>query len=191
MTAGRGEPAASLASPDERELVLRVRSGDTEAFDALVSSYVRRARAIARRLMGNADEADDLVQDAFLRALQRIDTFDVSRPFGPWFFRLLVNLGLDQHRRRRAPEVELDEVAIASSTPTPDRDAEGAEIRVQLQAALDTLPPRQRLVVWSFEVDGREISEIAATLGLSPVTVRWHLSEGRKALRSRLGHLLG
>jgi RNA polymerase sigma-70 factor (ECF subfamily) len=182
------EPPASAAGL-EGELVARVQRGDTEAFDRLVSGYVRRARAIASRLMRDPDDADDLVQDAFLRALERIDGFDPSRAFGPWFFRLLVNTGLDTHRRQRLRRTEAERLDVASTDSRPDQDVERAEIRRRFEAALAELPPRQRLIVWAYEVDGMGAEQIAAMTGTSRATVRWHLHTARKALRASLADL--
>jgi RNA polymerase sigma-70 factor, ECF subfamily len=182
------DPSASAAG-QERDLVARVQRGDTEAFDRLVSGYVRRARAIASRLMRDPDDADDLVQDAFLRALQRIDGFDPSRAFGPWFFRLLVNTGLDTHRRQRLRRTEAEQPDVASTDSRPDQDVERAEIRRRFEAALAELPPRQRLIVWAYEVDGMGAEEIAAATGTSQATVRWHLHAARKVLRASLADL--
>jgi RNA polymerase sigma-70 factor (ECF subfamily) len=180
-------PAA--ADPVERELVLRVQQGDTEAFDALVRAHLRRARAVAARLMRHPEDADDLVQEAFLRALEKIHTFDPSRAFGPWFVRLLTNVGLDVHRRRAA-RPEADEAhEPASPAPTPHQEIESGEIRERFDRALAGLPPRQRLAVWLFEVDGRDTEEIAESMGVSQVTVRWHLHQGRRTLRAALADL--
>ena len=179
----------AAADPRERELVLRVQQGDIEAFDGLVRGHMRRARAVAARLMRHPEDADDLVQEAFLRALQKIETFDPSRAFGPWFVRILTNMGLDVHRRR-ALRPEADETPeFASPAPTPHQDAEGSEIRERFDRALAELPPRQRLIVWWFEVDGLDSAEIAESLGVSQVTVRWHLHQGRRALRAALADL--
>lgn len=170
----------------ERELVARVQGGDTEAFDALVAGYVRRSRAIAYRLMQNREDADDLVQDAFLRALQRIDEFNPARPFGPWFFRLLVNTGLDTIRRLKLRNTEGEPMEAPDPGPRPDQDLERTEIRSRFEQALADLPARQRLVVWAHEVDGMDTREIAETTGTAQATVRWHLHAGRKALRAAL-----
>jgi RNA polymerase sigma-70 factor (ECF subfamily) len=180
-----------MAVPEERDLVLRVQQGDTDAFDALVRGYIRQARGIARRLMQDPEDADDLVQDAFLRALEKIASFDPTRPFGPWLFRILVNAGRDIFRRRANRPTEPERADIISSAPTPDQQAEGAEIRRRFEEALSELPPRQRLIVWSFEVDGMSTKEIAETLGVGQVTVRWHLHQGRHALREALADLRG
>jgi RNA polymerase sigma-70 factor (ECF subfamily) len=180
---------AAETDPAERELVLRVQQGDTEAFDGLVRAHLPRARYVAARIMRHPEDVEDLIQEAFLRALEKIHTFDPSRAFGPWFVRLLTNLGLDVHRRRAA-RPEADEAPEpASSAPTPHQDAESGEIRERFDRALAELPPRQRLAVWLFEVDGIDTVEIAERMGVSQVTVRWHLHQGRRALRAALTDL--
>jgi RNA polymerase sigma-70 factor (ECF subfamily) len=181
------DATTALASAEERGLVVRVQQGDTEAFDALVRRYVRRAHAIARRLMQNPADAEDLVQDAFLRALERIGTFDARRAFGPWFFRLLVNTGLDTHRKAKVRRTEPEDLEAPSKEPTPLQSVEREEIRRRFDAALAVLPPRQRLIVWAYEVDGLSTEEIADELGVSQGTVRSHLHHGRHALRAALG----
>jgi RNA polymerase sigma-70 factor (ECF subfamily) len=181
--------AAAESDAAERALVLRVQGGDTDAFEALVRSHLGRARAIARRLMQDPDDADDLVQEAFLRALERIATLDPARPFGPWFFRLLVNAGHDMHRRQKVRRTEPERLDAAARTPSPLASAEHAEIRSRFEAALAALPPRQRAIIWSFEVDGMSSEEIARELGITQVTVRWHLHQGRRTLRAALADL--
>ena len=180
------DDGAAVAREWERDLVRRVQGGDTEAFDALVGKYVRRARVIANRLMQNRADADDLVQDAFLRALERIDGFDPDRPFGPWFFRVLVNAGLDTLRRLQRRTTDAEPMDVPDPGPLPDQQVERSEVRSRFERALAELPPRQRLVVMAHEVDGLDTREIAETTGTSQATVRWHLHAGRKALRASL-----
>jgi RNA polymerase sigma-70 factor (ECF subfamily) len=178
---------ADAAEPhDERELLARVQAGDSEAFDLLVRRYLPKARVIARRLMQNPDDADDLVQDAFLRALERIATFDASRAFEPWFTRLLVNLGLDWRRKQVVRRTESHDPERLAGGTRPDREVERSELRSSLQQALEKLPDRQRLIVTLFEIDGRSTEEVAEMLKVSQVTVRWHLHQARKALREML-----
>jgi RNA polymerase sigma-70 factor, ECF subfamily len=191
VTAHELAGSPTVVGMDERDLVLRVQQGDTDAFEGLVRGYLRQARGIARRLMQDPDDADDLVQEAFLRALEKIKSFDSTRAFGPWFFRILVNAGHDVFRRRATRPTEPERTDVISPTPTPDQQAEGSEIRRRFEQALAELPPRQRLIVWSFEVDGLSTEEIADTLGVGQVTVRWHLHQGRRALRQALADLRG
>jgi RNA polymerase sigma-70 factor, ECF subfamily len=182
MAVSRG----SAEEPGDRELLLRVQDGDAEAFDVLVRRYLGRARLIARRLMQDPDDADDLVQDAFLRALDRIATFDVGRAFEPWFTRLLVNLGLDQRRRQKVRRTEPHDPDALAGGVSPDREVERAELKESLRKALDALPDRQRMIVTLFEIDGHSTEEVANMLQVSQVTVRWHLHQARRTLRETL-----
>lgn len=171
---------------DDRELVARVQRGDVSAYDALVRRHLARATAIARRLLGNIEDAEDLVQEAFMRALDRIATFDAARAFAPWFYRLLINAGINARKSRglRATEPERGDVAAKGASPL--EFTERKEIRERFAAALASLSPRQRLVVSMFEVDGLSTAEIAETLGISTETVRWHHHQARQALRTAL-----
>lgn len=178
--------AESMEPADERNLLSRVQGGDQEAFDLLVRRYLPRARVIARRLMHDPDDADDLVQDAFLRALERIGSFDISRAFEPWFTRLLVNLGLDLQRKRAVRRTESYDPELFPGGSRPDREAEQSELRSSLARALEALPGRQRLIVSLFEIDGHSTEEIAGMLKVSQVTVRWHLHQARRTLRTVL-----
>ena len=91
---------------DERGLVIRVQQGDREAFDELARRHARRAFAIAYRILRHTQDAEDLVQDAFIAALDGIGSFDPTRPFAPWFFKIVVNRALNaasaKNAKRRA-----------------------------------------------------------------------------------------
>jgi RNA polymerase sigma-70 factor, ECF subfamily len=187
--AGRAWVAALADAPEhqeERELLVRVQSGDRGAFELLVRRHLPRARLLARRMMQDPDDADDLVQDAFLRALERIGTFDVSRSFEPWFTRLLVNLGRDLHRKRSVRRTETQDPDRVPGGTRPDRETERSELRTSLAQALEALPERQRLILTLFEMDGRSTDEIAGMLNVTPVTIRWHLHQARRTLRVAL-----
>ena len=171
---------------EDRELLIRVQSGDAGAFDLLMRRYLPRARVVARRLMQDPDDADDLVQDAFLRALDRIASFDVGRAFGPWFNRLLVNTGIDLRRRQAVRRTEAHDPETFAGNSSPAQDIERAELQQSLGEALEKLPDRQRLVVTLFEIDGHSTEEVAGMLSVSQVTVRWHLHQARRRLREAL-----
>ena len=178
---------AAPAAPDgEAELVERVRQGDGRAFDLLVTRYMRRAFSVAFRLLGQKEDAEDLVQDTFVAVLQRIDTFQPGRPFAPWFFRVLVNRGLNARKARALRTADEIPESASSAAPSPEREAERAELRDHLRVAMAALPERQRLVVELYDLEGFAGSEIAEILEISDGTVRWHLHEARKALRSAL-----
>lgn len=178
--------APSSLEDDEHGLVERVRRGDPGAFDSLVSQYMRRAFAVAYRLLGNREDAEDLVQETFMAVLRKIDSFERGRAFSPWFFRILVNRGLNA-RKSRALRTgdELPEHA-ADGGASPERAAEQAELRARLRTALNGLPERQRVIVELFELEGFSGPEIAEILEISDGTVRWHLHEARRTLRQVL-----
>ena len=170
-------------------LVERVRSGDVDAYDALVRRHLPRAHAVAYRLLGHREDAEDLVQDAFIQALDRIDSFDIERPFAPWFFRVLTNRGLNMRQSRALRTVSEIPDDTASADDSPEQAAERGELRERLREAVATLPERQQLIVQLFEIDGWTSAEIARTLGISDGTVRWQVHEARRALREALGPL--
>lgn len=183
---GIHEPRDQPESDSDSQIVARVQRGDVAAFDALVRKYLPRALGMARRILLDTHDAEDLVHDAFLRALDRIHTFDTRRPFAPWFFRLLVNAGLNARKSRALRAAEWLPTEIASSAEQPDEAVERQEIRERFSIALSRLPPRQRAVVTMFELDGLPTVEIATALGIAPETVRWHLSQARQTLRAAL-----
>ncbi|MDE3128585.1 MAG: RNA polymerase sigma factor, partial [Gemmatimonadota bacterium] len=176
---------------DERLLIARVRDGDREAYGARVERHLDRALALSRRLLHHRQDAEDLAQDAFLAALQHLDAFDGARPFWPWLSRIIVNRGLDLAAARA--------VRVTESLPDEARDpgqgpaeaAERAEILARFRHELALLPPRRKLIVQLFELDGYSVAEIAELLESSRATVRWHLHAGRHQLRRALAQFRG
>jgi RNA polymerase sigma-70 factor (ECF subfamily) len=181
-----GTESHASAHADERELVERVRSGDAEAFGELVRQYQRRAYALAHRLMRQREDAEDLVQDAFMTALDKLDTFDERRPFGPWLFRILVNRGTSQLRARSVRLTEEIPATVGDESAAPDQLAVRSETAARVHAAIAELSGRQRLVVQLHEIDGFSSAEIAEMLEIAEPTVRWTLHAARKRLRAEL-----
>lgn len=179
----------SATDAEEAALVERARRGDPAAFDALVRRHLPGALVAAERLLGERSDAEDLVQDAFLRALDRLPLLDPNRPFGPWFFTLLRNLGINQLRARKVRYTEPEQFDAASPDALPDEEMIRAEVRERFDAALAALTPRQREIVMLFEVEGWKGAEIAEHLGLTPENVRWHLHQAKKSLRASLAPL--
>ncbi len=160
--------------------------GDAEAFAPLVRRYLQPASNVAYRLLGNRQDAEDLVQEAFLTALANLRSFDRSRPFGPWFYRIVWTRGLNLRKslaRRAADPLEAER---HPGTADPSVDAERSDLAETVLGALAELPERQRLIVQLFDLDGFSGAEIGEMLGLNPGTVRWYLHQGRRALRERL-----
>ena len=172
------EPDAALAA--------QAAAGDRDAFGALVSRYQASVRRLTRAVTGDAHDADDAAQDAFLSELDRLETYDPSRPFGPWLMRIATNASIDLVRRRAVRRADALDERSPSRRPSPATDAESAEIRASLQAALAVLPERQRVAVTLFDVEGYSHAEIAAVLEIPEGTVRSDVFHARRALRVAL-----
>ncbi len=172
--------------PPEAEFVEAARAGDAAAFDALVCLHMRRAFAVAYRVMGHRQDAEDLAQDAFVAALTRLDTFEAGRPFGPWLLRIVVNRGINMRKARALRHTEPLPAVLTTNGASPLEAAERSELRDRLARALARLPDEQRWIVELFEVDGFTGPEIATMLNMAEGTVRWHLHQARQSLRAVL-----
>jgi RNA polymerase sigma-70 factor (ECF subfamily) len=159
--------------------------GDSaERLAALFDVHYTRLYRLARRLAPSTDDALDLVQETFLRAAR----FPQSIPVGvtneeAWLVRVLINIRRDQWRKRSVRDRH-DKAALGRSQPASGgSDAEAALIaRTAVWQALDILAPRRRAIVVMYELEGLAIPTIASLLGISAITVRWHLSKGRREL---------
>ena len=176
---------------EERDWLTRLRHGDREAYGLLVARHIDRALGLAVRLLHHREDAEDLVQDAFLAALEHIDAFDDARPFWPWLARILVNRGLDLAAARAVRVTEPLPDEVFDPRDDPAAAAERAEILARFRHQLALLPPRRKLIMQLFELDGYTVAEIADLLESSPATIRWHLHAARHQLRASLGPLRG
>ncbi|UCC48247.1 MAG: sigma-70 family RNA polymerase sigma factor [Gemmatimonadota bacterium] len=170
---------------DEPQLVERVRRGDRDAFAALVDRYADQAFAVAYGFLRHAQDAEDLVQDALIRALERIGSLRPGSSFGPWFYRLLVNAALNRRKylaRRGTAQLPVGTPARDS----PAVDAERAELQQRLAQALAALPRDLESVVILHDLEGFTHPEIAGILGIPEGTCRSHLFRARRMLRDLL-----
>ena len=171
---------------DEPSLVRRVQQGDVAAFGVLVERYLDPGFVAAIAVLGNAHDAEDAVQNAFIRALERIDQLQPGSPFGPWFYRVLRSTALNL--RRRESLRSHDEIpASASAGSNPARELDRGITRRVVLDALAELPEMQRLAVTLYDLEGYSHQEIAGILEIAVGTSRAHVHHGRKALRKRLG----
>ncbi len=188
-------PIAVNQSHVDRPLVLRVRSGDRDAFGELVLKYMRRAYFTALGIVGSHDDAMDLSQDAFARAFRARRSLDPDRPFYPWFYQILRRLCFNHLRNQKTRRARLEEAAgwladragARAAEAAPDRMAERAELRARLEAAIAALPPHEREVIVMREFEGLRYREIADLLGIPIGTVMSRLYAARKALAATLG----
>ena len=181
------------ADPVEADLLARARGGSFLAFEVIVKRYERRVYGIALRIVRRHEVADDVAQEAFMRAHQALSTFDLDRPFGPWICRIAANLAINHVRSPEARETPLPEGH--AETAAPGRGALDLvlerEAREVLERALGALPAEQRAVFALRTFEELSYREIADALGISIGTVMSRLSRARERLRVALAPYLG
>ena len=184
-------------SHDDKSLIEACRAGNTEAFGVLVNRYQDRLYPTVFRLTGCAEEAQDLLQDAFLRAFEKLDYFQGESSFYTWVYRIAVNLTLSNRRRKRpslslarGKEEGVGEPASDVEETDPSLPLERAERDRRVLEALDSLAPDHRAVIVMKEFDGLHYEEIGAILGVPVGTVRSRLHRARCELRDRLRSLV-
>ena len=185
LSPGTAEDQAGEAS--DTRLVERARQGDDQAFAALVGRYERKLLRVLVRLVHDEELARDLAQETFWRVYQRLDRFDTSRRFGPWLFRVGLNLSLDELRRRGGPAVaSIDELAPTHRGPfdLPDPDPRlREELAQEVRYLLEKLPLPYRTVLVLRDLEGFSSAEVAAIIQKREPTVRWRLAKAREMFR--------
>ena len=194
---GRGQPAADAPGPattppaveaGDARLVELAREGDDRAFAALVARYERKLIRVLARLVRDEELARDLAQETFWKVYNRLDRFDTSRRFGPWLFRVGVNLGLDLLRRHDSPAASLSidrppgDGSRAFDLPDPDPRLR-AELAQEVQFILGRVPVLYRTILVLRDLEGFSSAEVAAIVGRREATVRWRLAKARELFR--------
>lgn len=189
------------AETDDLELVRRAQSGETKAFDELVTKYRTRVYAMIYQMVRNEQDAWDLAQDGFFKAWKSLDKFRFQSSFYTWLYRIVTNVSIDWLRKKQVrAEGEFDETQVqpdieptADVTPkgevSPERQLERGELRERLDAAIARLSPEHRQVILLKEIDGLQYHEIADVVGCSIGTVMSRLFYARKKLQSMLRDL--
>lgn len=174
-------PVSGLAN--EARLVEEARHGDQAAFGELVQRYERRVIRVIQQFVRDEDLAQDLAQETFLRAYQRLDQFDPARRFGPWLFRIGVNLTLDYLRRRKRRgwwSLFTDASATRAPDPPSPDPRQALDLRQEVEAVLQRIPEKYRTVLVLRDLENFSTSEIAAILHRKEATIRWRLAEARQ-----------
>jgi RNA polymerase sigma-70 factor (ECF subfamily) len=175
-------------SDEERELVSLARKGDERGFAGLVRLHQRRAYTVARSIVLTHEDAEDAVQEGFLRAYQALERFDPGQTFGAWLNRIVANAALDLARRKKVRAAD----ELTDSIPDTFRDpAESGELKERLERALAELQPRARSVIVLHDIEGFTHAEIGEMLGIPGGTARSDLHHARQKLRGLLSNLKG
>lgn len=194
--------AHSYPAVDDLDLVRAARKGDRDAFRTLFERYHRRAYALALGVLRHADDALDVVQDAFIKAHKYLDKFEGNSSFYTWLYRIVMNLAIDHLRKhRRVKPVEFDEARVDEDRSdqgllprilgeNPGRALMDKEIRKRIDAALDELSENHRAVLVMRELEGLSYEEMAKAMGCSKGTIMSRLFHARRNMQKRLLDLL-
>jgi len=177
-------------SVEEREWIARARGGDAQAYRRLVERYSDRAYGLAFRMLGSAPEAEEVAQDAFVRAWRALPRFRGDSSFSTWLHRIVVRRALDRSavlKSRRAREGPLEELETSEAIALHGEDPAGweEERSLRLERLLDSLSDVQRAAVMLYYYEDRSVDEVAAALGIPGGTVKTHLHRARGLLRAR------
>jgi RNA polymerase sigma-70 factor (ECF subfamily) len=178
---------------DEAAAIGRAKQGDAEAFQSLYDRHKRRVYSLCLRMTANTAEAEDLTQEAFLQLYRKIATFRGESAFSTWLHRLSVNVVLMHLRRKSLPVVSLEETTQAGEEDTPKKDFGAEDLalagsidRLQLQRAVNDLPPGYRTIFVLHDIEGYEHNEIAGIVGCSIGNSKSQLHKARMKLRDLL-----
>ena len=188
---------------EDRELVGQARRGDVAAFRTLVEHYQHRVLLVAQSVIGRYEDAEDIVQEAFLKAYRNLSSFKGESSFYTWLYRIVFNLAIDERRKRyRHVETSTGDMQALSSVfekgkeseanpfisraSNPENEFENSELRQQLRLAIESLSPTHRAVIVLREIDGLSYAEISDVVGCSKGTVMSRLHHARKRLQMAL-----
>jgi RNA polymerase sigma-70 factor (ECF subfamily) len=180
----------------EKRLIKKVKKGDQQAFAELVERYKNSVFAICLRMVGNAQEAEDLSQEAFIRAFNHIDQYDHERKFSTWLFRIATNLSIDFLRRRKS-NISLDAVVpgtegLSLNAMLPDQTAQPEELVVRketeemVQNEIKKLPEKYRSAVVLKYIEDLSLKEISEIMDIPVGTVKTRIHRGREMLRKMM-----
>ena len=178
---------------DEATTITRVKAGDHESFRLLVESHSRDIFHLAYRLTGSRENADDVVQEAFLRAFRSLHRFDARSRFGTWLHRITVNCAMDLMRRSQRDLSRRDTCATEttleqqmSTEPGPERLAQSGQIETQIERALETLSPIERSAFVLRHFENLSIAEIGRQLGSRTSATKHAIFRAVRKLRREL-----
>lgn len=197
------KPASDLATASDQDVVLEARAGRQAAYRELVRRYERPIFSLIYRMVRNREQAEDLSQETFVKALNAIESYRPEYKFSSWIFKIANNVSIDHLRRRELDTLSLDgsphaltpEAIQASALQLGDRqetaleELEAKELGGEIEQAIATLRPEYRACILLRHVEGRPYEEIAEMLDLPLGTVKTYIHRARGELRQALAHL--
>jgi RNA polymerase sigma-70 factor, ECF subfamily len=187
---------SKVAREDEHLLVAAAKAGDPKAFEELVNRYEKKIFRLTMNITRNKEDAEDAMQDAFMKAYSHLHTFEEESRFYTWLVRIAANEALMRLRKRRANQFSLDEPIegddeiiprdIEDWGPSPEQRYAQSELHEILNKVIDQLSPEFRVVFVLRDVEGLSTEETASTLGISVAAVKSRLLRARLRLRQKL-----
>jgi RNA polymerase sigma-70 factor (ECF subfamily) len=187
---------STVAREDEHLLVAAAKAGDASAFEELVNRYERKIFRLTMNITRNREDAEDAMQDAFMKAYSHLDRFHEDSRFYTWLVRIAANEALMRLRKRRPNQLSLDEPIegeddfipqqIEDWGPSPEQRFAQTEMRDILRGVIEELPPDFRVVFLLRDVEGLSTEETATTVGISEAAVKSRLLRARLKLRQKL-----
>src|SRR5687768_5613272 len=174
-----------MDAPADRDLILRARRGEAEAYGELVTRHQTSVFNVCYRILHERAEAEDMTQETFIRAHGRLESFDLERPFGPWIRRVAANVCLNQLETYKATG-ELDDERHADESGRPEAVYETSERSEQIRRALASLPATYRVVIELRHYQEMSYDEIATELKIPLSDVKSNLFRARKLLAEKL-----
>jgi RNA polymerase sigma-70 factor, ECF subfamily len=182
-----------------KQRIKEVLKGDQNAYSEVVELYKDKVYQICYRMLGNRHEAEDMAQEAFVRAYVNIQSFNINLKFSTWLYRIATNLCIDRIRKKK-PDYYLDaEIAgtdgldmysqVASDSPGPETEVESLELQDTIQAEIMKLPEKYRSVIILKYIEELSLKEISEILDMPIGTIKTRIPRGREALRKQLSHL--
>ncbi|MFK3937537.1 RNA polymerase sigma factor SigW [Alkalihalobacillus sp. NPDC078783] len=179
-----------------RKLIIEVKKGDTESFGELVELFKDKVYQVAYRMVGHPQEAQDVAQEAFLRAYTNLDKFDMDRKFSTWLFRIATNVAIDRLRKKK-PDFYLEdkvkgtegltyESQLAADQELPEDQVVNLEMQEWIQSEINQLPLKYRSAVILKYIEDLSLKEISEILDMPISTVKTRIHRGREALRKRM-----
>ena len=185
-----------MARAEDAAVVAQVLAGDREAYRLLVEKHSRAIFRVAFRVLRSEDDAEEVVQETFLRAYRNLERFEQRANFGTWLYRIAMNCALDLKDKARPastvqiaeePDPEANEMQVASQDPGQDRVLYGEQVKQRIAAAMTLLSETERAAFTLRHLEGRSIDEIAGVLGIKANAAKNSIFRAVQKMRQALG----
>jgi len=184
----------------EQQLVERAKNGDTKAFEELMKRTQTNIYNLGLRLLGNKEDAADLMQETYIKAYENLNRFEGRSSFSTWLYRIATNNALMKLRKEKKKKVSIDElkkigdksyrIEISDWSENPSSYFKSAELKEVLQKAIDSLPPKYKSVFILHDIEGLSLAEVAQILSLSVPAVKTRVHRSRMYLREKISEYI-